>query len=59
MVASLAAKDGLLIRDITRSDLIRKAIQYKRLKLPKSEGEVTKLILHFNEDEKKEGKNTV
>lgn len=52
IVSGLAAKDGLTIRQITRSEFIRESIQSRGFKLPKNESDVMKIILQFYEEKK-------
>lgn len=54
ILSVLAAKDGLTIRQITRSDFIRESLQLRGFKLPKNESDVMKRILQFYEEKKKE-----
>lgn len=52
IVAELAAKDGLTIRQITCSQYIRKSLLKDNLILPKNESHVMNLILSFFEEQK-------
>lgn len=54
IVATLAAKDGLTIRQITRSEFIRDSLNSKGFKLPKNETGVMKQIFQYYEEQKKE-----
>lgn len=54
IISILAAKDGLTIRQIARSDFIRESLEQRGFRLPKNESGVMKLILQFYEEKKKE-----
>jgi hypothetical protein len=54
IVSELAAKDGLTIRQITRSEFIRDSIQRRGFKLPNNETDVMNIILKYYEQKKKE-----
>ncbi|GBP70320.1 hypothetical protein EVAR_52339_1 [Eumeta japonica] len=54
IVAVLAAKDGLTIRQITKSDFIRESLRLRGINLPKNESDVMKIILKYYEEKKQE-----
>lgn len=54
IVAVLAAKDGLTIRQITKSDFIRESLRLRRFNLLKNESDVMKIILKYYEEKKQE-----
>lgn len=54
VVSKLAASDGISIRAITNSDVIRGYVTKDGLKMPKCESDVMKLIMAFAEEKREE-----
>jgi BED zinc finger len=54
LLAECAAKDGMPLRLIIRSRLVREAIQERGLKMPKSVTKISKMIVAFSDEKREE-----